>query len=87
MIETLITADWPILVDAITSLSWICPTSRIQELARAVDGAAFLFAAGPLSNVIFAVMHRINPRNIYVDIGGSLDYFLINVRTSTRSER
>ena len=56
-------------------------TSRIQELVRAVHGAAFLFAAGPLSNAAITIMHRINPRNIYVDVGGSLDYVLSNVRT------
>ena len=56
-------------------------TSRIQELVRAVHGAAFLFAAGPLSNAAITIMHRINPRNIYVDVGGSLDYVLSDVRT------
>ena len=107
LIETLVTADWPILVVCNHELvmdksppAWVSGvltistdsvegvirsfdtfTSKIQKLARAVDGAAFLFSAGPLSNVIIAVMHRINPRNIYIDIGGSLDYFLSNVRT------
>ena len=106
LIETLVTADWPILVVCNHELvmdksppAWVSGvltistdsvegvissfdtfTSKIQKLARAVDGAAFLFSAGPLSNVIIAVMHRINPRNIYIDIGGSLDYFLSNVR-------
>ena len=107
LIETLIIADWPILVvcnhERVKDKSvpaWVSGvltvsrdsveamisgfdtfTSRIQELVRAVHGAAFLFAAGPLSNAAITIMHRINPRNIYVDVGGSLDYVLSNVRT------
>ena len=107
LIETLVMADWPILVicnrDRVMDQkapAWVSgvlsiSTNSVQEmisnfdsvtrsiraLAEAVDGAAFLFAAGPISNVAISVMHRANPSNIYVDVGGSLDFVLNNIRT------
>ena len=45
-------------------------------LARAVDGFIFLFAAGPISNVLIPLMTRANKANSYVDVGGSLDWEL-----------
>ena len=56
-------------------------TARFRDLARAVNGSAFLFSSGPVSNVAIAIMHTANPRNTYLDIGGSLDYVLSAVRT------
>jgi len=60
---------------------WDLITVRIDIWARAVNNTAFLFAAGPISNVVISMMHRANPRNIYMDVGGSLDYILNNDRT------
>jgi len=56
-------------------------TASLRDLARSFKGTAFLFAAGPISNIAIAIMHRANPHNIYLDIGGSLDYVLSAVRT------
>jgi len=56
-------------------------TASLRDLARSFKDTAFLFAAGPISNVAIAIMHRANPHNIYIDIGGSLDYMLSAVRT------
>ena len=56
-------------------------TSSLRDLARAVNSTAFLLAAGPISNLAISIMHKANPRNTYLDIGGSLDYVLNAVRT------
>lgn len=48
-----------------------------QRLARRLNGTAVLLAAGPIANVMVSVMHAANPNNIYLDVGGALD-FLIN---------
>jgi hypothetical protein len=50
-------------------------------MARAVDGHVFLFSAGPAANVLAAWMHRANPRNWYIDVGGTLDVFLSGQQT------
>ena len=38
----------------------------------------FLVAAGPLANIIIYEMWRINPNNIYLDIGSTLDPIMFN---------
>lgn len=82
------TPDW---VDGVLTVSkksiqdimrdWDLFTGRIHDFARAVNKTAFLFAAGPISNVVISLMHKANPRNIYMDVGGSLDYILNKDRT------
>ena len=82
------TPDW---VDIVLTVSnnniedmmsdWDLITGRMRNWALAVNKTAFLFAAGPISNVVISMMHRTNPRNIYIDVGGSLDYILSNDRT------
>ena len=52
-----------------------------EALARSVNGTAFLFSVGPISNALVAVMHRANPNNIYADVGGSLDFALSGRRS------
>ena len=44
--------------------------------ASQFTNAVFLFAAGPLSEILINEMWQVNPRNIYVDIGSTLDPFL-----------
>lgn len=44
--------------------------------ASQFTNAVFLFAAGPLSEILIHEMWQVNPRNIYVDIGSTLDPFL-----------
>jgi hypothetical protein len=38
----------------------------------------FLFAAGPLSEILIHELWKVNPRNIYLDIGSTLDPILFN---------
>lgn len=52
-----------------------------RTLARAVDGFIFVFAAGPISNMLIPLMTRANRRNTYIDVGGSIDWELKGVRT------
>lgn len=42
------------------------------------DGRIFLVAAGPLSNVIIYHMWQVNRKNIYLDIGSTLDPFIFS---------
>ena len=44
--------------------------------ASQFTNAVFFFAAGPLSEILIHEMWQVNPRNIYVDIGSTLDPFL-----------
>lgn len=44
--------------------------------ASQYTNAVFLLAAGPLSEILIHEMWQVNPRNIYVDIGSTLDPFL-----------
>ncbi len=37
------------------------------------DGAVFLIAAGPLTNILIYDMWRVNTNNVYVDVGSTLD--------------
>lgn len=37
------------------------------------SGTLYLFAAGPLSNILIHQGHKINPNNTYLDIGSTLD--------------
>lgn len=46
-------------------------------------GTIFLFAAGPLSEILIYEMWQANPRNIYLDIGSTLDPLLF--RRNSRS--
>ncbi len=40
--------------------------------------AVFLFAAGPLSEILIHDLWQVNPRNVYLDIGSTLDPILFN---------
>jgi hypothetical protein len=50
--------------------------SRIEDLARTVSGALFLFAAGPFANILVTKAHAANPENTYIDIGSALNKYL-----------
>lgn len=41
-------------------------------------GAVFLFASGPLSEILIHDLWQVNPRNVYLDIGSTLDPILFN---------
>jgi hypothetical protein len=53
-------------------LAWI---DLKASLAR---NTIFLFAAGPLSEILIHEMWKVNPRNTYLDIGSTLDPILFH---------
>ncbi|HEV8644082.1 MAG TPA: hypothetical protein VGR01_00760 [Burkholderiales bacterium] len=49
--------------------------------ASQYSNTVFLFAAGPLSEILIHEMWQANPRNIYLDIGSTLDPILFRRRS------
>jgi len=47
----------------------------LKEISK-IRNKLFLFSGGPISKIIIAHAWNINPNNIYLDIGSSLDYFM-----------
>jgi hypothetical protein len=47
------------------------------QLAESENGQLFLFCAGPLGNILAYKLHKINPANTYLDIGSTLNTWLI----------
>ena len=50
-------------------------TNRILKYIEDKTGELILFSAGPLSKIWIPMCFQINPRNMYVDVGGSIDIF------------
>jgi hypothetical protein len=58
--------------------AWVNNFSIIEEIKEFInlnniEDTVFLFAAGPLSNILCHKLHRIRPNNTYINIGSSLD--------------
>jgi hypothetical protein len=63
------------------AVQWYCENrvdvqQRFRALAASTCDAIFLVQVGPVSNVLIHQMFKINPRNIYLDMGHSLDGIL-----------
>lgn len=63
--------------------AWINPTltkiiNRFKKLAKEENNQLFLFSAGPLGNILAHQLHLINPNNIYLDIGSTINPWLTN---------
>lgn len=53
----------------------------IEELPKKdYKNKLFLFCAGPLGNMLAAKMWEFNKNNIYMDIGSTLNYYLLGVK-------
>jgi len=50
-------------------------TERLLKFVEGKKGELFLFSAGPLSKVWIPLCWKANPKNMYMDVGGSLDIF------------
>ena len=50
--------------------------SEVVDLAKSCTGKIFLFASGPLGNLLAVACNQANPENTYLDIGSTLDPFL-----------
>jgi hypothetical protein len=75
-----------VTVPASGAVSWFSQNSVDVEhsatnLAKSVNGFTFLFAAGPLSDMLIPLMTQANKQNSYVDVGGTLDWELKHVRS------
>jgi hypothetical protein len=49
----------------------------LEDLAREKEGELFLFCAGPFGNMLAYKLHKANPKNTYIDIGSTLNGFLL----------
>jgi hypothetical protein len=49
----------------------------IEDLAKSVSGELFLFCAGPFGNMLAHRLHQANPNNTYMDIGSTLNGYLL----------
>lgn len=61
------------------NLEWALAT--FEELAESVNGTAFVFASEDFATPMISAMHRANARNIFLDVGGALDYAISGART------
>ena len=50
-------------------------------LAKSVNDHVFVLAAGPIATALVPIMTKSNPKNTYLDIGGTLDFELTGIRT------
>jgi len=48
-----------------------------EKRAKQANGALFLFAAGPLGNILSYKLHKANPQNTYIDIGSTISPWLV----------
>lgn len=56
-------------------------TARVLEFIKDKTNQVFCFSAGPLSKVWIPLCFSVNPNNIYMDIGSSLDHIVKNTTT------
>ena len=50
---------------------------QLEKLAMGKNGELFLFCAGPLGNILAHRLHLVNPNNTYLDIGSTLNGYLL----------
>ena len=48
-----------------------------EKRAKDVEGALFLFAGGPLGNILSYKLHQANPLNTYIDIGSTISPWVV----------
>lgn len=69
-----------LVIDAYLVNTWtndsFAETNRVLDFIRDKKNELILFSAGPLSKIWIIECMHLNPDNIYLDIGSSLDYFL-----------
>jgi hypothetical protein len=51
--------------------------AEMTLLAARQDGQLFLFSAGPLGNILAHRLHEVNPRNTYMDIGSTVNPWIV----------
>jgi hypothetical protein len=62
----------------ITGTAWYDNFNLIEELSNRNDnGKLYLFSAGPLGNMLAAKMWKKNKNNIYIDIGSTINPWLV----------
>ena len=47
----------------------------VKDFAKSISGHFVMVAAGPMSEVFITEMWKVNPQNIYFDVGSSLDLY------------
>jgi len=67
--------------------SWLNPDLEIivdsmKAQAEVEDGQLFLFSAGPLGNILAHQLHMVNPRNTYIDIGSTINPWIVGINRS-----
>lgn len=53
----------------------------VRDLAQRHQDTVFIFALGPLSEILIDTAYRTNPRNVYLDLGSSVDELLYGETT------
>jgi hypothetical protein len=73
--------DWlfPIGTEAWKGVERIRILSHLSEVVRLMDGALFLFSAGPLGNMLCSNLNAINERNTYIDIGSTINPWTVGM--------
>jgi hypothetical protein len=66
----------------ITKNAWITNYNLIEEIQdyiqeNKIQDALFLFCAGPFGNILTHQLHNFNKNNTYIDIGSTLNTFLL----------
>ena len=52
--------------------------NKLDKLANQYINTIFLISAGPLSEVFIHKLYLVNPQNIYIDVGSSIDKYVKN---------
>lgn len=55
-------------------------TQQLQQFAN-ITGKVFLFAAGPLSEILIDELYTLQPNNIYLDVGSTIDHWIYGRQT------
>lgn len=55
--------------------------AAVRDLAGAHQNAVFIFALGPLAEVLIDSAYRTNPHNVYLDVGSALDELFYGRKT------
>ena len=55
---------------------WEQETTNILNFVKDKKGEVFCFSAGPLTKILIPKCMKLNPDNIYLDVGSTLDVFL-----------
>ena len=82
--------DLPFKIDRYVPIkigSWLNPelveiVGLMKSQAEIEDGQLFLFSAGPLGNILAHQLHLTNPRNTYIDIGSTINPWIVGLNRS-----